>query len=56
MLDEQSKGRIRSLCNEIAKEKNPQRFSELLREMNLVFDSAELQETEKRDGNKGPRK
>lgn len=52
MLTEESKGRIRTLCNEIAKETSPERFAELLRQLNYVFDSEGLAAGDKRDGNK----
>jgi hypothetical protein len=52
MLDEESKGRVRSICNQIAREKNPERFSTLVQELNQIFDSADLDGTEKRDSDK----
>jgi hypothetical protein len=52
MLDEESKGRVRSICNQIARGKNPERFSTLVQELNQIFDSVDLDGTEKRDSDK----
>lgn len=41
MLDEASKQRIKFLCNLIANESDPDRFSRLVKELNQVFDSSE---------------
>lgn len=42
MLDEESKGRIRSLCDQIANEKDPEQFSKLVQQLNEIFDSTQL--------------
>ncbi len=41
MLDETSKRRIKELCNAIANESDHDRFSQLVGELNQVFDTAE---------------
>lgn len=40
MLDEASKQRVKDLCDEIAKEQDHQRFSQLIAELNQLLDSA----------------
>ena len=41
MLDEASKRQIKHLCNLIANESDRDRFSQLVKELNQVFESAE---------------
>ncbi len=41
MLNEASKQRIKHLCNLIANESDRDRFTQLVTELNQVFDSAE---------------
>ena len=48
MLDEGSKGRVRELCDRIAKEPNPERFAKLVQELNEIFDSANLSQGQDR--------
>ena len=52
MLDEESKQRVRELCDQIAKEQNPERFAKLVQQLNEAFDSADLPGAEKRDNEK----
>lgn len=42
MLDEASKQRVKDLCDQIAKEQDHKRFSQLIAELNQVLDSAHL--------------
>jgi Asp-tRNA(Asn)/Glu-tRNA(Gln) amidotransferase C subunit len=41
VLDEASKRQIKHLCNLIANESDRDRFSQLIKELNQVFESAE---------------
>ncbi len=54
MLDEASRQRVKDLCDQIAKEQDHKRFSDLIAELNQLLDSANTPAGNPADGTLTP--